>query len=151
MVDAESASRAMLGSTPDKRCCNSVSGKRDKAGRNCKKDNGAIGRGFVSSMSTTHFSSYENVPMVSSPRAPSGGGCRLEDNHGSGIYGLQVLFINRSFTKCKVPSWGLYVAEASGEEEDEEEDATLGGGGGEEEEGGDGGGGGDQFYWQHAM
>jgi hypothetical protein len=67
----ESASRAiMLGSTPDNRCCNSVYGTRDKAGRNCKKDDRAI-RGFVSSTSTTHFSSYENAPMVSGPRAPS--------------------------------------------------------------------------------
>jgi hypothetical protein len=37
----------------------------DKAGRNCKKDDGATVRGLVSSISTTPFSSYENAPMVS--------------------------------------------------------------------------------------
>ncbi len=61
------------------------------------------------------------------------GAHRLEDKHGSGIYGLQWLFINRSFTKYKVPPWALYVAETRGEEEGEEEEEQEGGGGGERE------------------
>ena len=50
-----------------------------------------------------------------------------------------MFFINRSFTKCKVPSWALYVTEARGEEEEdeeEEEEEEVGGGGRRRREGG---------------